>query len=175
MKIQTYENKLVKDKLEIDYYVPITITFPENADKYRLGELYYFLFINEHDSLVEVKINAITQKIVELVVVSINDIEDSNLVVEKYTEKNPLIQTTIFDAYPVITKKSKFKVYRAHKKIYFKFDGEKIFTVMKMSNRVALFLNEDNKIVGMEFSGFTEDEWKELDESIRCKSSLKST
>ncbi|EOG2454815.1 TPA: hypothetical protein ACN9NV_002173 [Listeria monocytogenes] len=89
-------------------------------------------------------------------------------------KKNPLIQTTIFDAYPIITKKSKFKVYRAHKEIYFKFDGEKIFTVMKMSNHVALFLNEDNKIVGMEFSGFTEGEWKELDESMRCKSGLKS-
>ncbi|HCU0852438.1 TPA: hypothetical protein OUG27_002251, partial [Listeria monocytogenes] len=55
-----------------------------------------------------------------------------------------------------------------------KFDGEKIFTVMKMSNHVALFLNEDNKIVGMEISGFTEGEWKELDESMRCKSGLKS-
>lgn len=38
MKIQSYENKLVKDELEIDYYVPITITFPENADKYKLGK-----------------------------------------------------------------------------------------------------------------------------------------
>lgn len=65
-------------------------------------------------------------------------------------------------------------MYRAHKEIYFKFDGEKTFTVMKMSNHVALFLNEDNKIVGMEFSGFTEGEWKELDESMRCKSGLKS-
>ncbi|UHP09839.1 hypothetical protein LAX80_011905 [Listeria marthii] len=174
MKIQTYENKLVKDELEIDYYVPITITFPENVDKYRLGEIYYYLFINEHHSLVEVKINAITQKIMELAVVSINDIEDSNLVIEKYTEKNPLIQTTIFDAYPVINKKSKFKMFRAHKKIYFKFDEEKISTIVKMSSRVGLFLNEDNKIVGMEFSGFTEDEWKELDESIRCKSGLKN-
>ncbi|MBC1572275.1 hypothetical protein HCJ25_11425 [Listeria sp. FSL L7-1426] len=172
MKIQSYENKLVKDELEIDYYVPITITFPENADKYRLGKSYYYIFINEHDSLVEVKINAITQKIMELVVVSINDIEDSNLVNEKYSEKNPLIQTTIFDAEPIITKRSKFKMFRAHKKIYFKFDQEKISTIVKMSSRVALFLNEDNKIVGMEFSGFTEDEWKELDESIRCKSAL---
>ncbi|EEP7575133.1 hypothetical protein HCK10_002773, partial [Listeria monocytogenes] len=94
MEIQSYENKLVKDKLEIDYYVPITITFSENADKYKLGELFYYLFINEHNSIVEVKINAITQKIMELVVVSINDIEDSDLVVEKCSEKNPLIQTT---------------------------------------------------------------------------------
>ncbi|MBC2193001.1 hypothetical protein HCB44_12035 [Listeria sp. FSL L7-0229] len=172
MKIQSYENKLVKDELEIDYYVPITITFPENADKYKLGKSYYYIFINEHDSLVEVKINAITQKIMELVVVSINDIEDSNLVIEKYSEKTPLIQTTIFDAEPIITKRSKFKMFRAHKKINFKFDQEKISTIVKMSSRVALFLNEDNKIVGMEFSGFTEDEWKELDESIRCKSAL---
>ncbi|WP_260490458.1 hypothetical protein [Listeria cossartiae] len=108
----------------------------------------------------------------ELVVVSINDIEDSNLVIEKYSEKTPLIQTTIFDAEPIITKRSKFKMFRAHKKINFKFDQEKISTIVKMSSRVALFLNEDNKIVGMEFSGFTEDEWKELDESIRCKSAL---
>lgn len=41
-----------------------------------------------------------------------------------------------------------------------------------MSSHVGLLLNQDNKIVGMEFSGFTEDEWKELDESIKCKSAL---
>ncbi|EDK4068864.1 hypothetical protein GGC09_09060, partial [Listeria monocytogenes] len=123
-------------------------------------------------SIVEVKINAITQKIMELVVVSINDIEDSDLVVEKCSEKNPLIQTTIFGDYPVITKKTKFKVFRAHKKIYFKFDEAKISTIVKMSSHVGLLLNQDNKIVGIEFSGFTEDEWKELGESIKYKSAL---
>ncbi|XIO29032.1 hypothetical protein N8C21_08855 [Enterococcus faecium] len=87
MKIKSYEDKLVKDDIEVDYYVPITVSFPENDDKYNLGEFYYYRFVNEYESFVEIKINSVTQKIVEVVFTSINDIEDSNLFIGEYAEK----------------------------------------------------------------------------------------
>ncbi|MBC1990998.1 hypothetical protein HCJ33_13640, partial [Listeria seeligeri] len=92
MKIKSYEDKLVKDDIEVDYYVPITVSFSENDDKYSLGEFYYYRFVNEHESFVEIKINSVTQKIVEVVFTSINDIEDSNLFIGEYADQNPVIQ-----------------------------------------------------------------------------------
>lgn len=55
MKIKSYEDKLVKDDIEVDYYVPITVSFPENDDKYNLGEFYYYRFVNEYESLLRLK------------------------------------------------------------------------------------------------------------------------
>ena len=167
MKIKSYEDKLVKDDIEVDYYVPITVSFSENDDKYSLGEFYYYRFVNEHESFVEIKINSVTQKIVEVVFTSINDIEDSNLFIGEYTEKNPVLQTDIFDENSIITKESGFKISREHKKLYFKLDKEKIDSVVKMSNHVSLFLNEDSEIIGLDFSSFSDNEWAELNESIK--------
>lgn len=167
MKIKSYEDRLVKDDIEVDYYVPITVSFPENDDKYSLGEFYYYRFINEHESFVEIKINSVTQKIVEVVFTSINDIKDYNLFIGEYAEKNPVIQTDIFDGNSITTKESGFKIFREHKKIYFKLDEEKIDSVVKMSNHVSLFLNEDSEIIGLEFSNFSDNEWAELNESIK--------
>lgn len=167
MKIKSYEDKLVKDDIEVDYYVPITVSFPENDDKYNLGEFYYYRFVNEYESFVEIKINSVTQKIVEVVFTSINDIEDSNLFIGEYAEKNPVIQTDIFDENSIITKESGFKISREHKKLCFKLDKEKMDSVVKMSNHVSLFLNEDSEIIGLEFSSFSDNEWVELNESIK--------
>ncbi|MGC2931228.1 hypothetical protein [Enterococcus faecalis] len=167
MKIKSYEDKLVKDDMEVDYYVPITVSFSENDDKYSLGEFYYYRFVNEHESFVEFKINSVTQKIVEVVLTAINDIEESNLFIDQYTEKNPVIQTDIFNENSIITKESGFKISREYKRLYFKLDKEKIDSVVKMSNHVSLFLNEDSEIVGLEFSSFSDNEWAELSESIQ--------
>lgn len=167
MKIKSYEDKLVKDDIEVDYYVPITVSFSENDDKYSLGEFYYYRFVNEHESFVEIKINSVTQKIVEVVFTAINDIEDSNLFIREYAEKNPVIQTDIFDGNSIITKESGFKISREHKKLYFTLDKEKIDSVVKMSNHISLFLNEDSEIIGLEFSSFSDNEWAELNESIQ--------
>ncbi|WYJ79786.1 hypothetical protein DOK79_001339 [Enterococcus sp. DIV1094] len=36
MKIQNYENKLIQDDIEVDYYTPITVSFSANDDKYNM-------------------------------------------------------------------------------------------------------------------------------------------
>ncbi|MBC1377580.1 hypothetical protein HB830_01495 [Listeria innocua] len=167
MKIKNYEDKLVKDEVEVDYYVPVTVSFSENDDKYGLGEFYYYRFVNEHESFVEIKINSVTRKVVEVVFTSINDIEDSNLTIEEYTEKNPVIQIDIFEENSIITKESVFKIFRGDKKIYFKLDEENVDSIVKMSSHVSLFLNEDSEIIGLDFSRFSDNEWAELNESIK--------
>ncbi|NSU72948.1 hypothetical protein HRG95_11805, partial [Enterococcus faecalis] len=86
---------------------------------------------------------------------------------DEYTEKNPVIQTDIFNENSIITKESGFKISREYKRLYFKLDKEKIDSVVKMSNHVSLFLNEDSEIVGLEFSSFSDNEWAELSESIQ--------
>ncbi|EKG2070597.1 hypothetical protein O2N11_000460, partial [Enterococcus faecalis] len=73
----------------------------------------------------------------------------------------------IFNGNSIITKESGFKISREYKRLYFKLDKEKIDSVVKMSNHVSLFLNEDSEIVGLEFSSFSDNEWAELSESIQ--------
>ncbi|HHQ1109236.1 TPA: hypothetical protein ACSK94_000752, partial [Listeria innocua] len=64
----------------------------------------------------EIKINSVTRKVVEVVFTSINDIEDSNLTIEEYTEKNPVIQIDIFEEISIITKESGLKYLEGTKK-----------------------------------------------------------
>ena len=166
MKIKSYEDKLVKDDIEIDYYVPITVTFSENDDKYSLGEFYYYRFVNEHESFIEIKINCVTQKILEIVFTSINDIEKSSCFIGEYVKKNPIVETDIFGENSIITIESGLKIVREQKKLYFKLNEEKIDSIVKMSNHVSLFLNENSEIIGLEFSNFSDNEWVELNKSI---------
>lgn len=167
MKVKSYENKVIEDDMKIDYYVPITVSFPENDDKHNLGELYYYRFINEHESFIEVKINSITQKIVEVVLTSISDIEDSNLSIEEYEERNPVIETDIFFENTIVTKEADFSIFRTNKNLYFKLNEEKLDSMVKMSKHLSLFLNVENEIIGMEFSDFSETEWSEINDSIK--------
>ncbi|MBC1522124.1 hypothetical protein HB912_10745 [Listeria aquatica] len=167
MKVKSYENKVIEDDMEVDYYVPVTVSFPENDDKHNLGELYYYRFINEHESFIEVKINSITQKIVEVVFTSINDIEDSNFSIEEYEEKNPVIETDIFSENTIVTKEADFNIFRGNKNLYFKLNEENLDSIIKMSKHLSLFLNVENKIIGMGFSDFSEEEWSEINDSIK--------
>lgn len=58
------------------------------------------------------------------------------------------------------------KIVREQKKLYFKLNEEKIDSIVKMSNHVSLFLNENSEIIGLEFSNFSDNEWVELNKSI---------
>lgn len=172
MKVKSYENKLIADVMEVDYYVPITISFPENDDKYNLGEFYYYRFVNKYESFIEVKINSITQKIVEVVFTSINDIKDSNLSIQEYIEKNPVVETDIFAENTIITKDADFNIFRENKNLFFKLNEENLDSVVKMSKHLSLFLNVENEIIGMRFSDFSETEWSEINDSIQDSISL---
>ncbi|MGA3375645.1 hypothetical protein [Lactiplantibacillus pentosus] len=64
MKVEKLENSISKEEMEIDNYVPVSISFPEN-DLEAEG-LYYYRFINKEYSFVEFKINSVSKKIVNV-------------------------------------------------------------------------------------------------------------
>ncbi|WP_242550241.1 hypothetical protein [Candidatus Enterococcus murrayae] len=115
---------------------------------------------------IEVKINSITQKMLEVPYLSINDIEESILSIEDCEEKNPMIQMDIFDGNSIATEDSKFKILREYKKLFFKLDKEKLHTTVKISKHLLFFLNMDHKIIGMEFACLSEEEWSKINKSI---------
>ncbi len=78
MKIEEFENNVSKEEMEIDYYVPVSISFKEN-DLEEEG-LYYYRFINKEYSFIEFKINSVSKKIVNVTVTSINDIQNSDFI-----------------------------------------------------------------------------------------------
>lgn len=172
MKISKFEKGTILDEIEIDYYVPIRLIFPLNDNG--IEELYYFRFINQKSSFIEAKINSKTKKIVGVTVTSINDIKDSEFLECELEERNPIIETDIFNKDRVITKEADFDVLRGNTNIFFKLNEEKLSIVVKMSEHLSLLLNKDNEVIGMVFSGFSKQEWLKLNESIKGYIAFKS-
>lgn len=165
MKIEKFEDHSVKDSVEVDYYVPITIEFPENDDK--TGALYYYRFINQQSSFVEVKINSVTKKIIGITLTSVNDIKDANIEFDNYIEKNPIVDLNIFSKEEVVTTNAHFEMIKTKDSIYFILDKEKVESVVKMSEHLYVFFDLNNRIIGIKFTGFSKEDWKEIEESIQ--------
>jgi len=168
MKVKGILDEKIKANKEIDFYTPIRIDYEDNDDKEK--ELFYYHLLNLNSSFVEVSISSTTKKIVSVVVVSINDIAE---VEKEAMEKldfvgelgNPEIDMTLFEQEHIIKDNTDFKVMRHEKKIYIICDGGRIDKKLIMENIDILLDNEDN-IIGYIFSGFTEEEWDEINESI---------
>lgn len=165
MKINKFEKGSISEKIEVDYYVPVSIEFPDNDRKKE--ELFYYRFINKNSSFIEVKVNSVTKKIISVTLTLINDIADSELEISNVIEKNPIIDTDMFNQNTVITEENDFELYRDSQSIFFKLNKENISSVIKMSKHLSLFVNERDQIIGMMFSGFSKEEWLEINESIK--------
>lgn len=170
MKISNFEKGTILDTIEVDYYVPISLEFPINDNKKE--ELYYYRFINEKSSFIEIKINSETKKITGVTITSINDIVDSEFPISKVSEQNPVIETDIFAENTIVTKEADFNIFRDNKNLYFKLSDEKLDSIVKMSKHLSILLNGMHEIIGMKFSGFSETEWSEINDSIEDSISL---
>lgn len=170
MRIKCFEEGKTKEILELDYYVPISLEFPLNDVKN--AELYYYRFINEESSFIEVKVNSESKKIAGVTVTSINAISDNTSELNDFNntiENNPQIETAIFAENTVITIRTHFKIYKKDRSLYFSIEDKEI-TNIKISNHLTLFLNSKNEIVGMRFSDFSEDQWESITSSFNnCK------
>ncbi|MGA3422912.1 hypothetical protein [Lactiplantibacillus plantarum] len=161
MKIEEFENNVSKEKIEIDYYVPVSISFPEN-DLEEEG-LYYYRFINKEYSFIEFKINSVSKKIVNVTVTSINDIQNSDFIFNGSISKaNPIINIYEFEYEDVITNNSSFEFYMGEKKIFFILDDEEISSMIMISNHFFAFLNSENDIVGAQIANFNDEDWNTL-------------
>ena len=166
IKIDFYEHGNISDNLEVDYYTPLTLTFKENSDRYD-SEIFYYRFINQESSFVEIKVNSVTLKIIEIVIVSINKIEYQDLIVNDSELVNPIVSSDTFLSNSIITNNENFTFYISNNAIYFVIDTEKEFKSFKVSNHLILFVNKFNIIVGMYFSNFIEDQWVEIQEIVK--------
>ena len=167
MKINKILDGTVKSYKEVDYYVPITIYYRENNEKYQ--ELFYYRAKNKRSSFIEVTISSSTKKIVRIIVVSINDIVETDGSIERITSLlgktgNPEMDMNLFENEGIITDEIDFKIVRHDKRIYVLYDVEKINKKLIMEN-CEILLDDDN-ILGYIFSGFTKEEWIEINESI---------
>lgn len=153
------------DEIEIDIRVPVSLVFPINDS--RKEELFYFRFINRKSSFIEIKVNSKTKKIIGVTVISTDDIKDSKFFECVFEKRNPVIETDIFNKDRVITKEANFDMHRGKASIYFKLNEEKLSTVIKMSKHLSLLINGDTEIIGLKFSGFSKEEWLELNGNIK--------
>ena len=115
MKIDFYEHGNISDNLEVDYYTPLTLTFKENSDRYD-SEIFYYRFINQESSFVEIKVNSVTLKIIEIVIVSINKIEYQDLIVNDSELVNPIVSSDTFLSNSIITNNENFTFYISNNK-----------------------------------------------------------
>lgn len=164
MKVKNSNFGIVHDNLEVDYYNPITLEFPENDDKKE--ELYYYRFINKSSSFIEIKVNSSTSKIVSITVTSINDIKEGLLDFTPYIEANPIINLDIFSNETVVTNNQEFDIQKKDKSVYYILDSETVESVIKVSKHLYIFINKNERIIGMQFLIFDDNDWKEINESI---------
>lgn len=168
MRIKNILDENVKANMEIDFYVPIRIDYRANDEKEK--ELFYYRLLNSTSSFVEISINSATKKIVSITIVSINDIVEVDKEVMKKLAfvgelGNPEIDMDIFKQEHIITDIINFKVMRHENKIYIICDSTQIDKKLAMEN-LDILLDTKKNIIGYIFSGFTEEEWNEINESI---------
>ncbi|WP_099225423.1 hypothetical protein [Listeria costaricensis] len=167
MKIEHVLNQAVIGEKEVDFYVPIKVEFKDNDDKDK--ELFYYRMLNSKSSFVEMSINSVTKKIVNITLVSVNDVKEmmnevEHLNISKETG-NPVIDMECFSAEHIVTDNVNFAIIKDTKKIYVLQDSIEVCRRLIMDS-VELLLDSHDNIVGFIFSNFSNEEWQELTESI---------
>lgn len=173
MKIEQLLLQSVICEKEVDFYVPVKIDFKENDEKDK--ELFYYRMFNSKSSFVEVSINSVTSKIVNITLVSVNNVKEMANSCLHYPkeEGNPIMDMNIFKQEHIVTDNVNFDVFRQDKKIYVLQESITVYKQLKM-DVVTLLLDEQNNLIGFVFEGFSDDEWKEVNEGIDSSVSIAS-
>ena len=173
MRIKEILNDIISGETEIDYYTPVKVDYVENdiEDK----ELFYYRMFNPKSSFVEISVNSITKKIVNITLVSINDVEKMMLDTSGLPETigNPIIDMAIFDEEHIVTNNTEFYIVVENK-------SKEILVLQKnvdlgsklVIDNVNLLLDKQSNIVGFIFKGFSEEDWQEISESIEATINL---
>ena len=168
MRIEQAHDEIVFGTKEVDFYVPLRISYKENDQEGK--ELLYYQCLNKYASLIEISINSATKRIVEITLVTVNDeTEINNSLLNELKvpclEGNPIVDTTCFDKEHVVTDRKNYNIFRAKKKIY-AMQADGIVEHKMRIDDVELLLDNENNVVGYIFDGFSNDEWDEINESI---------
>lgn len=163
MKIEKILVEEVIGNTDVDFYVPISIEFPCNYDKYGISDVCYYRYMNSESSFIEVVINRKEKKIMRVVIVSINNKvekmeEDLFLkLMQESVAGNPEICMECFSESNIITEETKISFKCFEKQIFVLFN-EKIKEGIFMDD-LFILLGEGKNIVGF---GIKELEEKEL-------------
>lgn len=173
MKIEQILLQKIKGIKEVDFYVPVKFDFIENDEKDK--ELFYYRMFNHKSSFVEMSINSVTNKIVNITLVSVNSVKEVENVClnAPIQEGNAIIDMNIFKKEHIITDNVNFDIILNAKKVYVLQESITIHKQVAM-DAVNLLLDEQNNIIGYVFKDFTEHEWKEVNESIGNSVSIAS-
>ena len=165
MKVKEILNEIIKEVREVDYYTPIKVDFEENDIKDK--ELFYYRMLNPKSSFVEVSINSVTKKIVNITLVSVNDIEEKEpgMLSSSEVVGNPVIDMSIFEKEHIITDNTEFSIITKNKEVLILQNNADVCTSLIIDN-TNLLLDVQNNIVGFVFKAFSEDELIELNEGI---------
>lgn len=151
----------LEDELVLDYYVPISIDFPENIHP-RNSMLHYYRFINKCESHIELGIDVDSQKIISIVIISINDIKmrmfefDGNVNIV-----NPNFNLEVFNNNQIVaTNESDFEMCLGAGELFFLLKDRQVATIIHLSKHVQLLLDHDDDIVGLRFINFNNEEWR---------------
>lgn len=172
MNIEKILKQVVYSKKEIDFYVPIVTNYEENKtkNKYSNTSLFHYHLFNKKDSFIEILINKNNKKIVNLNLISINDV-NRNIEIDKKIHKipcilgNPIINTNIFKDEDIFEEKKDFDIVIDNKTIYILLKDMKILKKIKMDN-VEILIDNQNNIIGYIFINFSNQEWQEIEEIL---------
>jgi len=159
------ENEYIEEKIILDYYVPISISFPENISisKENNSTTCYYQFISENDSFVELDIDSESKRIKKIIVVVMNDLKKRDWIFEDdISYSNPTLNLNEFNGESVFTNNNNYEICIGERKIFFVINNENVNSMIRISEHVFLILNIEKDIIGIKFSEFNDDDWKIL-------------
>lgn len=170
MQVTEVINENVKSRIELDYYVPITVEYIQNY--YPGNSIYYYRIMTEESSFIEFTIDGKSNRIYRITLVSINSIklyskEKIDFSQLPHCKGNPVINKDIWQNEEIITSKVNFLTFYNEENLYILPNNkESVTTVVCMPN-VDLLLNNNNEIVGCIFNNLPHKNKIDFEEGIK--------
>jgi len=168
LRVERILDEAVASVKNSDSYVPISVKYLNNDDKYSLGGIFHHGWLNHQTSFVDVKVSAMTNKITEVSIVLMNAVDAvETLEIERLDVPgrvgNLIIDMTAFEGEHVVRKNIDFCITLKDEKVYALQKTLEAHEKISMGN-IDFILDAQSNIVGLIFSGFTEEEWRGISE-----------
>lgn len=164
MKVKNIVYTPVRGEKTVDFYVPVSIEYPQNKSKHQ--KVCYYQHINKTNSFVEITVNSATGKIIGITVVSINKLNRPDERLEKAASirpvsGNPELDMSAFENVHIITDDRDFSIQIKDRELFIFCSQYEIRSKIKMDD-LDILIDGQNHIAGYIFHGFTAYEWSEM-------------
>ena len=170
VKYMLDESVMMSEKMA-GYHVPVSIDYKDNDAIFHAdNELYYIKWVNHVSSLLMLTINSLTEKIIGVSTVLINERATITEDVVVRLDVPRVIGNVVIDMDSVYPNKprtdtTEFTVALGEKSIYILKTLDSVTTRVVMGD-MDVVLDSDNNVSGFIFSNFTDYEWNEIVEGI---------